>query len=325
MVAALEPATEARRAGLKLMRSCVMIAFKTFIPLFAERPAHPFIPLDNRPAGARSERQRRPRAGVLRAPLIVASTLAAWQQSGDRSLSRCAALLLAGVLVVGAPPIAVLAQGIQAEHAPAADPYAAYIAEASKRFGIPAAWIRAVLRAESAGHVHAVSSAGATGLMQVMPDTWAELRVRYRLGRDPFDPRDNILAGIAYLREMLDRYGNIAAMLTAYNAGPDRYDEYLAFGRKLPAETRAYVATLAPVLGGDMPPGTTIAVGSASPEWREAPLFVGGSISTGAADVLKSGGGRDGASASLPVRDVSAIEPQSGGLFVARASTGEKQ
>ncbi len=58
-------------------------------------------------------------------------------------------------------------------------------------------------------------------------------------------PRDNILAGTAYLREMFDRYGNVAAMLAAYNAGPGRYDEHRATGRPLPAETRAYIAALA--------------------------------------------------------------------------------
>ena len=106
----------------------------------------------------------------------------------------------------------------------AVHPHAAHIVEASQRFGIPEPWIRAVLRAESAGDVRAISSAGAMGLMQVMPDTWAGLRVRYGLGRDPYQPRDNILAGTAYLREMWDRYGNVAAMLAAYNAGPGRYD-----------------------------------------------------------------------------------------------------
>ena len=74
--------------------------------------------------------------------------------------------------------------------------------------------------------LRAVSPAGALGLMQIMPDTWAELRARYRLGRDPFDPRDNIIAGTAYLREMWDRYGNVAAMLAAYNAGPGAVEQY---------------------------------------------------------------------------------------------------
>jgi len=74
------------------------------------------------------------------------------------------------------------------------NPYAGYIAEASRRFGIPERWIRAVMRVESRGQVKAVSPKGAIGLMQIMPDTWAGLRLRYRLGRDPRDPRDNILA-----------------------------------------------------------------------------------------------------------------------------------
>ena len=72
------------------------------------------------------------------------------------------------------------------------------------------------------------------GLMQIMPKTYAELRARHRLGPDAYDPRDNILAGAAYLREMLDRYGS-PGFLAAYNAGPLRYDQHLATGRPLPA------------------------------------------------------------------------------------------
>lgn len=128
------------------------------------------------------------------------------------------------------------------------DPYAAHIAEASRRFAVPAAWIRAVIRKESAGDARAVSSAGALGLMQIMPGTWEELRARWPLGQDPFDPRDNILAGTAYLREMHDRFGS-PGFLAAYNAGPARYEGDLA-GHPLPAETLAYVATLSPMING---------------------------------------------------------------------------
>ena len=60
------------------------------------------------------------------------------------------------------------------------------------------------MRAESFGEVHAISRKGAMGLMQIMPETWAHLRVRYALGADPYDPHDNILAGAAYLRELHD-------------------------------------------------------------------------------------------------------------------------
>ena len=183
---------------------------------------------------------------------------------------------------------------------------AAHVTEASQRFGIPEHWIRAVMRAESAGNARAVSSAGAMGLMQVMPDTWAGLRMRHRLGRDPYDPRDNILAGTAYLREMFDRYGNVAAMLAAYNAGPGRYDEYLATGRRLPAETRAYVAALVPILGGFAPSDAPSRQQPQPPDWRAAPLFV-----------MRPG---DGEAAEKAQSDVS-----SEAIFVADASEGRTQ
>ena len=153
-------------------------------------------------------------------------------------------------------------------------PHGAFIAEAAERFGIPAPWIVAVMRAESANDPGAVSHAGAMGLLQVMPGTWAALRARHGLGHDPHDPRDNILAGTAYLREMWDRYGNVAAMLAAYNAGPGRYDDYLETGRALPAETRAYVAALAPLLGSGAASEAQMAAQTLPPDWRDAALFV---------------------------------------------------
>ena len=206
--------------------------------------------------------------------MTEARTLAGWSHRGDRAAWRCAVLLLAGALSVCAGSGVAVAQSAPVERPAAAHPHAAHIAEASRRFGIPENWIRAVLRAESAGDVRAVSSAGAMGLMQVMPDTWAGLRVRHQLGRDPYDPRDNIMAGTAYLREMWDRYGNVAAMLAAYNAGPGRYDEHRATGRPLPAETRAYVAALAPILGGAAPSDAPSGQPAPPPDWRDAPLFV---------------------------------------------------
>jgi soluble lytic murein transglycosylase-like protein len=117
---------------------------------------------------------------------------------------------------------------------------AAHVREASRRFGIPEHWIYAVIRAESAGRLRAVSPAGAIGLMQLMPGTWARQRARFALGGDPFDPRDNILAGTSYLREMYDRYG-VQGFLAAYNAGPGRYEDWLARKRSLPLETRRYM------------------------------------------------------------------------------------
>ena len=135
-----------------------------------------------------------------------------------RAARRTASLLLLGLSLPFASDALAQVPAAPAAHAVLRDPNAQYVTEASLRFGIPEHWIRAVMRVESAGDLRAVSSAGAIGLMQIMPDTWAGLRLRHRLGRDPFDRRDNILAGAAYLREMFDRYGNIAAMLAAYNA-----------------------------------------------------------------------------------------------------------
>ena len=261
---------------------------KTLIPLFAEKPSHPFVPLGHRTAGASSEGQGRPSAGACALPLTAASTLAGWCRSGDRTAWHYAVLILAGALSVCAGSGVAVAQSAPVERPAAAHPYAAHIAEASQRFGIPEHWIRAVLRAESAGDVRAVSSAGAMGLMQVMPDTWAGLRVRYSLGRHPYDQRDNILAGTAYLREMFDRYGNVAAMLAAYNAGPGRYDEYLATGRTLPAETRAYVAALAPILGGAAATEPPSSAPSPPPDWRESPMFVTRSTDAQTAPALPS-------------------------------------
>lgn len=148
-----------------------------------------------------------------------------------------------------------------------------HVTQAAQRFGIPEHWIWSVMRVESAGHLRATSSAGAMGLMQLMPATWGLMRRRYDLGSDPYEPHDNILAGAAYLREMHDRYGP-TGMLAAYNAGPGRYEDYLLRGRPLPSETIAYIAKLTPMIG------SRNAVPSASPlpaprsHWTQAGLFV---------------------------------------------------
>lgn len=137
------------------------------------------------------------------------------------------------------------------------------IEEASRRFGIPPAWVRGVMRIESGGRTMLdgrpiTSPAGAMGLMQVMPATFAELSGRYGLGSDPYNPRANILAGTAYLREMYDRFG-AGLFLAAYNAGPGRVDDHLRSGRPLPGETQRYVQALAPELGRDGGVGSSVA------------------------------------------------------------------
>lgn len=134
------------------------------------------------------------------------------------------------------------------------DPWGPYVREASSRFGVPDAWIRAVMRQESGGHqfgpdgLPITSSAGAMGLMQVMPGTYDLMRQRFRLGPDPFEPRNNILAGTAYMKIMYDRFG-APAFLAAYNAGPERVDAYLGGSKILPTETVNYVASIGPRIG----------------------------------------------------------------------------
>jgi hypothetical protein len=174
-----------------------------------------------------------------------------------------------------------------------AEPVSAHVAQAAHQFGIPEDWIWAVMRVESAGNPRAVSSAGATGLMQIMPGTWAVLRTRYGLGTNVYDPRDNIMAGAAYLREMHDRYGPVG-MLAAYNAGPGRYEDYLKRGRSLPAETVAYVAKLAPRIGGvTASPAIAVAVPDRT-SWTRASLFAvragGADRATGTVDETPSSG-----------------------------------
>ena len=133
-------------------------------------------------------------------------------------------------------------------HAETVADWRPYIAEASTRFGVPTAWIEAVMQAESRGRTQLNgrpirSSAGAIGLMQLMPATWTEMRARLGLGNNPDDPRDNILAGTLYLRLMYDRFG-YPGLFAAYNAGPGRYAEHLADRRGLPGETLAYLGSV---------------------------------------------------------------------------------
>jgi hypothetical protein len=149
------------------------------------------------------------------------------------------------------------------------------VTEAAQRFGLPEEWIYAVMRTESAGRIKAVSSAGAMGLMQLMPGTWARQRTRFGLGVDPFDPRDNIMAGTSYLREMYDSYG-ASGFLAAYNAGPGRYEDWRDRGRPLPAETRNYVAKISSMLQSGSASNAVINAALVQParsNWTQSGLF----------------------------------------------------
>lgn len=124
------------------------------------------------------------------------------------------------------------------------------LAQAASAFALPEAWVAAVMNQESGGRTmlngHFITSkAGAMGLMQLMPKTYEGLRRQYGLGGDPYAPQDNIVAGTAYLRQMYARYG-YPGMFAAYNAGPGRFDAYLAGKKPLPDETLSYLSAIAP-------------------------------------------------------------------------------
>jgi membrane-bound lytic murein transglycosylase B len=135
--------------------------------------------------------------------------------------------------------------------------WAPFVKEASRRFQIAETWIKAVMRMESGGRTvleegkPITSKAGAMGVMQVMPETYKDMRHQYGLGADPYDPHDNVLAGAAYLRWLYEKYG-YPKMFAAYNAGPGTF-EAAADTRSLPDETRAYVGGIAKILGTEFP------------------------------------------------------------------------
>ena len=203
---------------------------------------------------------------------------------------------------------------------PAIDRWQRFIVEASNRFGVPEVWIRAVMAAESAGQTvldgrPITSPAGAMGLMQVMPETYAEMRLRHGLGADPYDPSDNILAGVAYLRAMYDRYG-YPGFFAAYNAGPARFDDYLLRGVSLPDETLHYLLSISSdlreVVAERPDAAARLLAGALVPSHlpREMPCF-----SSGEPHRARSPASMRTTNGDLSVRFFDR-DPASGGLFV---------
>lgn len=210
------------------------------------------------------------RAGICLATLAVLAACAS--QPPQTSATQEAAHYLASARHDYAPP------------GPPNDPWGPYIRDASARFDVPELWIRAVMHVESDNKEYlsgqlTTSPVGAMGLMQVMPSTYDELRQRYALGSDPYDPYNNIMAGAAYMREMYDIYGS-PGFLAAYNAGPYRLDDYLANNRPLPDETRRYVAMIGPAIAGIEPnhrsPAEQYAMNALPIDIPPGPRFGGG-------------------------------------------------
>jgi len=112
--------------------------------------------------------------------------------------------------------------------------YDAIIRTASKRYGVEGNLIRAIIKAESGFNPKAVSKKGAKGLMQIMPGNFKILGIT-----NPFDPKQNIMAGTKYYRRMYDKYKKTSLALAAYNAGPTSVDKYNAIPPY--KETKEYV------------------------------------------------------------------------------------
>ena len=254
---------------------------------------------------------------------ISALALATPWSSSIGNAIRAAVVMLGVMLEIVGPARAEPAAIARSTTSSPVQPFASFIAEASQRFAIPVNWIRAVMHVESGGRAHAVSPKGAMGLMQIMPKTYAGLRARYHLGSNPYDPRDNILAGAAYLREMHDRYGS-PGFLAAYNAGPDRYDEHLATGRPLPIETQDYVAMLTPMIGDLRVVGKP-----AEPfdllAWLRSALFAPHENAALEAVHVPVNAPPDRAPTLRRVVDLSALAPHSDGLFVRIADRTQSQ
>jgi soluble lytic murein transglycosylase-like protein len=279
------------------------------IPLFGQNTDHSSVPARTCTAVARSGGPGR-RASA--SPLAAASTMAALRSI--RRMLCIAVILAASMLSSGAAHAEQESSATRRPNVSSVLPFAAFVTEASKRFGVPEHWIRAMMYVESSAKQRARSSKGAMGLMQIMPKTWAELRARYGLGADPFDPRDNILAGSAYIRELYDRYG-APGFLAAYNAGPGRYERHLASGRPLPDETQAYVATLAPMINRAR---TNVRIGAVARSfaWAGSSLFAPRSAGISSDGSSPADMRQNRSSRAHGVVDLSALVPHSGNLFV---------
>lgn len=252
------------------------MAAASLLSLFGPPGASFLVPAKDKSAVARRRGQGRPvgrrakRASLDGAEhgrtLLDTGTLRRWAGFTARTLVR-AGLAFWLSLVAGTSPLA-------AEPAPGAVAIGELVDMAAARFQLPPIWIHAVIDAESGGDPRAVSPRGAMGMMQLMPATWRALSAQYRLGEDPFDRRANVLAGAAYLRQLVDQYGR-EGFLAAYNAGPNRYAQARAGGRPLPAETVAYVARVERSIAAAGEVGGAVSVRPAAADWRAAGLFVG--------------------------------------------------
>ena len=152
---------------------------------FDQSADHSSVPAKFRTAVPRISGQRRPSGRRVSASLLTAA--------GTMAALRSLRSMLCAVMVLAAPMLSCSAahagQASPATHRASGKsfhPLAAFVTEASRRFSVPEHWIRAVMRVESGEKSRARSRKGATGLMQIEPKTWTELRARHGLGADPY-------------------------------------------------------------------------------------------------------------------------------------------
>ncbi len=290
------------------------LPFRSCIPLFGCMPHHSSVSAKIPAAAVRSSGTGRAVGPARkRSPLHGKRTrVERWRIVGT---AVCRAVLVA--MLVTMTNVAAMAQPAPSvaplQHHAINGPIAGFIAEASRRFGVPAAWIRVVIRAESAGDARAVSSAGAMGLMQIMPNTWpscARVTVWVPIRSMPatmFTPARRICA------KLHDRYG-APGFLAAYHAGPGRYDDYLA--KRSAAAARDRMLTLRRSFRrstGVSPDDRLMATDPFA--WTQAPLFVARGQGGSASEPASGQRSIDRTSSAGSTNSMSALAGRSDGLF----------
>jgi len=180
----------------------------------------------------------------MRTLLLTAAALSAPHAAKLRAGQHAAPTAAGSTSAALSPSVSVDISNYQAPLT-VRDAYDDLIAEAAALYKLDPRMIKAVIQTESAFNALAVSPVGALGLMQLMPAVAAELGAT-----DPFDPRQNIMAGSRYLRQLLDSHrGNLRLALASYNAGPGNVAKY----RAIPPfkETQNYVKKITGLLAAD--------------------------------------------------------------------------